>query len=1391
MRTKILLFIFIMLFFGTNHSFAQKMAAYEFTYSIKTYQEITDGNVLGKQMNPIPTGLSFNKDTVGVLANVISRDVGFPIGFDFTFGSLSFNRFAISTYGYIVLGRDSVSIQGSAKVFADTIGTVDAGKAYIIGNIPNTNGNSCMAGRTHLNNTGRTEVNYTSMGTTPNRILVVQFKNFKNNRSGGDVDTINFQIRLYETSDKIEIIYGTFLTDISSMPPKVFVGLKGSGPQDVHQRATTSPTSWATTVQTTNGTCIWSKSIYPAWGSCFTFTPPPPCEPPSAQPSSLSLVNNSDNLEVSFRPATKVDKYIGFLSLNPDYIPTLTDGTEYTEKEIADKGALAFMGSDTAYILHNLLSDTTYYVWVYSMNDLCKGGPLYYLESPLRGKARTRVSKPDTCEVKEITSAAFHISVTPNKNNSKIIVVYSVQKQKGPDGFYINQGVFGIPEGELSVNDTLKGGGWVVYKGEASDDIFLKNPQNSTIHFVRVYGWEPKSQTYSSNYSEITTSSIIELPYSNSFEEEPRYQIPYAWTKLCPSNVSSVRYDGSALSLGVANNANRVDLITPWIQLTDTLHRFIGDIKMDGSRGNPYYLTANDTLQIQLSEDGNTFVPVYTFKGSDFNGTNWLHDFSFQFDQFKGKKVKLRIYVVTKAATYTFKLDNLLIEAVPACEYPSTISVIEEKLTPSSAALRWTSGNDASLWNLSWRLLGEKEWRQEVQANSNPFVLDGLPSASPLEVRVQSLCSQENISPWSRSKATLTTLYSVPFLSDLNTLTTASFPPKYWNLKEAYLNDTGNVIFTSAGSAKWTLQYWEMEIRNKAAEINFQNAANAKTWLMMPIVDIGNGNLHYQLEFDARIVNPNDISKSVDSVPENIRFACVISTDSGKTFSHLNTLRLWNSKGLHKLTDFDYKGSHISIDLSPYTGPIQIGLYAEQLNGTYPVSLRVDNFAVQPTCASPRKLSIQDIQSTSVHITWEDEGNFLFTYKNAQTTFPLQSIDTDFLNLYGLEPQTTYTYTLQKVCRIGDTSAPIEGRFSTASAEPCREITQHNVREITPVSARISWTSKSSKTHLKFRRQGASAWISYTMEEDTLKELLALVPGTTYEYTLQAKCSDAFHDTSTWTSIRTFTTPEISCIAPVNLGSNVLSYSSALLYWKGTSNHYELGYRKTGESSWILLFCSDTSVMMENLAYSTTYEFRVRSICEIADTSAYSSRSEFTTLAPPPCLPPDNTSVIDIKPNSVTLCWEAGNLQNAWTLLYRLNAVQNYDSITYISQSSQTLMNLQANSTYTWRIRSHCEGNRQSPLSQANVFTTSATSIEAESSFQWQVFADKGLISIHNPNSLKIESVEVYTLMGKKLCNHRIQTHESVFVSIPPTKGILLVRILSEGEIYVYKVSID
>ncbi|MFD2784799.1 T9SS type A sorting domain-containing protein [Hymenobacter rubripertinctus] len=174
------------------------------------------------------------------------------IGFKFSYNGVDFTKFVLNTNGFIKLGE---------------VAPVDPEDTDILVNSTDQNviapaSGIDLAGAVNQT-TSPTEYRvFTSNDPVGSRVCTIQFKNLSDQLPGNTTAqfaTMQFQIKLYESSNMVEFVYGAWTSSGNTALGKGFlVGLKGSSeaPTDLSLAyKASSSTAWTTTVfQTVVGT---------------------------------------------------------------------------------------------------------------------------------------------------------------------------------------------------------------------------------------------------------------------------------------------------------------------------------------------------------------------------------------------------------------------------------------------------------------------------------------------------------------------------------------------------------------------------------------------------------------------------------------------------------------------------------------------------------------------------------------------------------------------------------------------------------------------------------------------------------------------------------------------------------------------------------------------------------------------------------------------------------------------------------------------------------------------------------------------------------------------------------------------------------------------------------
>ncbi|WP_310555913.1 IPT/TIG domain-containing protein, partial [Flavobacterium sp.] len=231
----ILMVVYLFMFDVSN----AQVAGYTFNQAAGTHTAITGG-----------TNASSNNwdDDITIIT----------IPFTFTFNSIGYTSCNISTNGFITFGATAPATTNYLPI-SSTAGY--AGAISVLARDLGHNG---------------TRVQHVTTGTTPNRVLTVQWIDARRFDGGTKVNNdFDFQIKLYETSNIVQVVYGpcatTYTTDLA-----VQVGLRGAANTDFNNRTTTNNWPASTAGGTNAATCNTGNGAgeLPTGGLTYTWTPP-------------------------------------------------------------------------------------------------------------------------------------------------------------------------------------------------------------------------------------------------------------------------------------------------------------------------------------------------------------------------------------------------------------------------------------------------------------------------------------------------------------------------------------------------------------------------------------------------------------------------------------------------------------------------------------------------------------------------------------------------------------------------------------------------------------------------------------------------------------------------------------------------------------------------------------------------------------------------------------------------------------------------------------------------------------------------------------------------------------------------------------------------------------
>ncbi len=1345
---------------------AQPIVSYDFVSSLGTYNEITDGTVLTTVVDDSENGITFD-DKIWVSTDATEESVvsaGFEIGFDFVYNNQKMNRFAVSSHLSVILGKDEMTVNPNRSRYY-LMDNDEGDQENVIAASPNTD----------VFGMADTEISYKLLGEAPNRTLVVQFKNVYVglNWDGSETAPVNYQVRLNETTNTVDMVFDGWLDNVADYSKNIRVGIKGNN-GDVHVRAydwNLDVQDWQNTVKSTEDeTLDWNSECNLVDGLTYTFTPCADCVVPTAQPTNLQVNITTDILKGSFTPAEVADHYLVLLST--EALSTLpVDGSFYaTGDSIASAVVLGYY-TDTVFSNLNeyeeigieIKPETKYYITIFAANSYCMYGPKYNTTNPLAQEVTSLPAAPASVKLVQATANSIEVYATANASGHDVVIAYTDVPYTNEYGTYLESGLFGVPTGDVAVGDELEGGGKVIYVGKAGVNAKAENLEPNKVYHFAAFSKDANGN-YSSLFAGVDVITNGVLPYQ--FLVEDMYTLI-----TCGREMEGVSVDMNinGFYFGPAVPETEYYLTTQWLDIAAGNVRLVFDMSMYiwGRFGSNAYNEWVDDEKLLFEYTTNetewtTFATIDKTNAPQYATFDEFVNRRVEFEKTDDTPIKIRVRWLPVTGQVRFYLKDLRIEEKKECDYPVDLKAID--VVGDQATLTWEQQGAETQWLINWKLQSDSVWT-EVLADSRSYKLSGLPGRSVIEARVAAKCSAESQSDWS-SVVSFTSGYVLPFTE---TFDEASLPAG-WDLKEGALTDSTE--FTEGVNWIW-FSTWRMKT------LMLEPTSPLDSWVLFPAVNFTDAAVNYNLSFT--------ITNAMQEEGGDEVIKIVVSKDGGKTFKA--------SDVIYTVANADLPGDG---DTKTYTttlkgleGSVRIGLLVTGTTATK--TLMLDEVSVVESCPNDVVVKAEEILGTSATISWTgtiDEGKewMVFIRKAGETTKEYQNTVDTFMVFENLENRTAYEVGVTKACADDDVARPVIFKFTTAANDPCYPVETITAKS-TALDVTLEWSGEAYAYNLRYRQATATDWTEVNEIKANTYTISNLTPETEYVYQLQTLCSLAEGDYSEWTAEATVTTLAETCFAPTNIVV-VPTHNKATITWEGNADKYAVEYRLATAEEWTVIeVAGANTVVVTDLTPETAYQLRMRSICSETDASRYSEYVSFTTTAIPECVAPTNPRVENITANSATLLWDADAINVTWDINWRATAVTSWTEVLGLTEPSYELTELEANTSYIWRVKASCDEGRESGWSAQTRFTTTETvAVDNISADNILVSAKSGIISLMNTENVLINTISLYSVNGMILATFDVNTTDNVIIPTDFVDNIVLVNIHCGEQVVTTKV---
>lgn len=596
-------------------------------------------------------------------------------------------------------------------------------------------------------------------------------------------------------------------------------------------------------------------------------------------------------------------------------------------------------------------------------------------------------------------------------------------------------------------------------------------------------------------------------------------------------------------------------------------------------------------------------------------------------------------------------LDDISIQQAPSC-FPAS-ALTSGNYTATSADLSWTENNSATTWEIEYGLapLSQGSGTTAI-VTSNPYTLTGLTSNTDYDWFVRSICTVGDTSAWSGPNGFRTPC--TPFTAGYTTGFDGTVDPAVdpcWTVINA-TNSTGWVQTENIASDPQ---------RSAPNSIEFYNAGATTGNLLLVSPMFSDLDSTMQIRFWLQ-------NKALTAYTSDLTVGTMSDPNVDSTFEAWTTLPN-ASFASTAWTEFIVPFSGLS------NGDKYIAFRID-LNGTFDYIWMDDfTYQVQPNCPQPigTSLTTAALAPTSADLVWTEAGSattWEVEYDTAGFTLGtgISTITTSNpLSISGLTANTNYDFYVRSICGVADTSAWAgAGTFFTGYCTPAptsvdgqgiTNISFGTVNNTTsteagnygdysnlvgdmiqgiPNALDITYSTGFTYTTLVYVDWNNDLDFDDTLETVYSGTSLATNPTTLNatvtvpsgqalgQYRMRVGGADVGPPTpcyaGSWGSFEDYTINVIappSCLFPFNLAENVSS-DSVVVSWADPNAatmwqvEWDTAGYALGTAANSVIVMTDTFYSITGLSPVTNFDWAVRAICSVSDTSSWSVGS-FTT----------------------------------------------------------------------------------------------------------------------------------------------------------------------------------
>ena len=490
--------------------------------------------------------------------------------------------------------------------------------------------------------------------------------------------------------------------------------------------------------------------------------------------------------------------------------------------------------------------------------------------------------------------------------------------------------------------------------------------------------------TYSSSYPYFDTYTSHGGSGASMYMYNSRYSNPDAWTYITLPAIDSV--------LGDMSNVQA----TFWAT--------------NSYNGYNHYIVVGVSVD---PEDISTFTPVDTFR---IRYNRWeMYECTFERYSDSGRYITFASMSDPGSYCYPY-LDDITIEAAPSCQRPNHLNATTT--SANSVQLSWRARSDAAQFAIEYGPVGFTPGTgTTVIANSNPYVLTGLPIGYQGEYRVRNICGAGDTSDYS-ADACIFTLPQVP----------ATIPYSY-NFEDAtewnnwHVSSNNHINWYRGNGTPAANGNYSMYVSGDfgaTLSTDMDQIVNASVWR-----DFDFGTTANAFEFSFKHKEGGTLSNTYDAL-----MVFITDTNNPVVSSEDNITSPWGDVNSIEYIyaarlDTNWTSARVAIDSMSGVKRVAFFWFNQDLGTTYPwiygpAAIDDIEMIVSP-CPRVQGLRVDSLSSTTATLSWNATPGVTYrvAYRSAGSTPASNQYVTTTTNnvtLTGLSEVTNYIAFVQKIC---------------------------------------------------------------------------------------------------------------------------------------------------------------------------------------------------------------------------------------------------------------------------------------------------------------------------------------------------------------------------------------